>query len=184
MRATIDRALGCRPRLSRFHLAVVMVAIREVGTYGRTADRVATRVIAARVDGQQLSLFADDEPKVTGWQRRRVAEALRDLAGARVLGYRSGRGRNSLAHIELYPSDEKGESNRRPLSVVGSSRKGGRSVAERGVDPSRKGVNPSRHTNTGSKTKSNATRYAPETDTHPTRDGMRFYPGSGWIEDR
>jgi hypothetical protein len=92
IRATLRAAM--RADLAPLEHRVVEAAVVLIGTYSRTCDEIGTRQIAAEVYGV-------DRDDVTGYQRRRVSNALVTVARAGVLEYRPGRGRGARPTIAI-----------------------------------------------------------------------------------
>jgi hypothetical protein len=93
MRAAIDAAIACNA--GALELRVLLAVIDLVASWSRRWDWIGTRRLAARVYGV-------DYDKVSGWQRRNVVTALRELDAMGALVYESGGvGRASRPRIAL-----------------------------------------------------------------------------------
>jgi len=83
-RVAIGRAMDAD--LSALEMRVFVAVLDRTVTYSKAADRTSTRNIATIVYG-----VTHDE--VTGWQRRNVSNALRELAKRGVITYEPSIGR-------------------------------------------------------------------------------------------
>jgi hypothetical protein len=130
-REAIDTALGAYAAgaIGSLELRVLLVIVQLLTSWSRTADRVGTRQIAATV-------YQRDETLTTGWQRRNIARALRQLHVVGALDYAPGIGAGSRPCIQLGRGVEP-----TPLPVPS---KGGQSdspsQSEEGPSESRRGV--------------------------------------------